>query len=201
MSAVFVAAGRRALLLGVNEQLVGVAGAPFAWRGAVGPLPVPPHLAAQLDSALQQLVPACGLLGLASLDFLLQPDGAFALLELNPRPGGTLQLYAPQAPLRLHLHACRGEPLPAQPVPQPVAGLQVLYALRPLRLEARTLQRLARRTWVHDLPVRPAEVGAREPVCSLSAAGAQAGAVHALLRRRHAELLELLEDRPHELPC
>jgi predicted ATP-grasp superfamily ATP-dependent carboligase len=201
MSVALVADGRRALRLGFNEQLVGLDGAPYAWRGALGPLPVAPGVAAQIDAALQHLVPACGLRGLASLDFLLGADGGVSLLELNPRPGGTLQLYAPQAPLRLHLRACLGAPLPAQPVPQPVHALEVLYAPRPLRLTAAVLQRLARRGWVHDLPEAPVALAAREPVCSLSASAPQADAARALLRRRHEELTELLEDSPHELAC
>ena len=200
MSAAFVADGRGALCLGFNEQLVGLPDAPYAWRGAIGPVPVPPGVAAQIDTALQQLVPACGLRGLGSLDFLLDAGGV-SLLELNPRPGGTLQLYAPQSPLRLHLRACLGAPLPTQPVPQPVHGLEVLYAPRPLRLHAAVLQRLARRDWVHDLPAAPVELAALEPLCSIGASGPDADAVRALLRRRHDELTELLEDCPHELPC
>jgi predicted ATP-grasp superfamily ATP-dependent carboligase len=199
MSVAFVADGRRALLLGVNEQLVGVGETPFAWRGALGPVPVPPAVAAQLDTALQRLVPACALVGLGSLDFLLQPDGRIVLLELNPRPGGTLQLYAPQSPLQLHLRACQGDPLPAQPVPQPVGGVQVLFAPRPLRLRCGVLRRLAGLPWVHDLPGVPADVQAWEPVCSFSAEGRGPGAARALLQRRHRALLELLEADSHEL--
>lgn len=201
LSAVFVADGRRALCLGCNEQLTGVDGAPYAWRGALGPLPVAPGVAAQMDAALQQLVPACGLRGLASLDGLLGADGQVSLLELNPRPGGTLQLYAPQGALRLHLRACLGAPLPTQPVPQPVQALEVLYASRPLQLTAPLLQRLERRGWVHDLPERPVTVAALEPVCSISAAAPQADAARALLQRRHDELIHILENCPHELAC
>jgi predicted ATP-grasp superfamily ATP-dependent carboligase len=199
MSAAFVADARRALLLGVNEQLVGVGEAPFAWRGAIGPLPVAPVLLAQIDTALQRLVPACGLRGLCSLDFLLLPDGGLALLEINPRPGGTLQLYAPQSPLRLHLRACQGGPLPAQPVPQPVAGLEVLFAPRALRLWPGALERLRELSWVHDLPAAPVAAQAWDPVCSFSAEGPDAGAVRALLQRRRGALLELLEVETHEL--
>ncbi|WP_157269155.1 ATP-grasp domain-containing protein [Azohydromonas aeria] len=202
MSVAFVADGRRALLLGVNEQLAGAPHAPFAWAGAVGPLPVAGALHERLDAALQRLVPACGLRGLASLDFMLRPGGGVALLEVNPRPGGTLQLYAPQSPLALHLRGCRGEGgLPARPRPQPVMGLRVLYAPRALHLSADTLRRLARRAWVHDLPLTPTGIGAGEPVCSLGATAPRADAVHALLRRRHAELIELLEDTVDELAC
>jgi predicted ATP-grasp superfamily ATP-dependent carboligase len=91
--------------------------------------------------------------------------------------------------------------LSAQPVPQPVHALEVLYASRPLRLTAAVLQRLARRGWVHDLPETPVALAAQEPVCSLSASAPQADAARALLRRRHEELTELLEDSPHELAC
>lgn len=201
MSAAFVADGRRALCLGFNEQLVGLPDAAYAWRGAIGPVPVPPSVSAQIDTALQQLVPACGLRGLGSLDFLLDAGGGVSLLELNPRPGGTLQLYAPQSPLRLHLRACLGAPLPTQPVSQTVNGLEVLYAPRRLRLQAAELQRLARRAWVHDLPDAAVDVAVREPVCSLSATAPDADAVRALLRRRHDELTPLLENCAHELPC
>jgi predicted ATP-grasp superfamily ATP-dependent carboligase len=198
MAAAFVADGRRAWLLGQHEQLVGVDGAPFAWRGAIGPLRGLPDVAAHIDTALQQLVPACGLRGLGSLDFMLQADGRIALLEVNPRPGGTLQLYAAQSPLRLHLRACRGEPLPVQPVPQAVNGLEIVFAPRALRLDEGMAQRLQRLPWVHDQP-GAAHFNPGEPVCSLSAQGATAGAVRALLRSRHGALLEFLEAETHEL--
>ena len=194
MGATFVADGQRTQLLGLHEQLTGVGGAPFAWRGAIGPLPGLANVAAHIDTALQQLVPACGLRGLASLDFMLGADGGLLLLEVNPRPGGTLQLYAEQSPLSLHLRACVGVPWAVQPVPQAVHGLQLLFAPRALRLGERHLLRLARRPWVHDRPADPMTLQALEPLCSVSAQGATAAAVREQLHRRHAALLDLLEN-------
>ncbi|MDZ5458247.1 ATP-grasp domain-containing protein [Azohydromonas lata] len=198
MAAAFVADGRRARLLGVHEQLVGLAQAPFAWRGAVGPLTMPPKVSTHIDTALQQLVPACGLRGLGSLDFLLGADGTIALLEVNPRPGGTLQLYAAQSPLGLHLRACSGVPWAVQPVPQVVCGVETVFAPRTLHLGPHALRRLARRPWVHDRPGQACSLQAMEPLCSLNAQGATAAEVRAQLQRRHAELLELLEAESHE---
>ena len=74
----------------------------------IGPVPISEAVARQVHDAVHALVVAFGVRGLCSLDFLLGTSG-IEVLELNPRPSASLELYAQAAdgPLRSHLRACR----------------------------------------------------------------------------------------------
>ncbi len=118
LSALFLADGTRALLLGINEQWNSSArlDRPFLYGGAVGGIQLPEPVESNLRSRLDALVAATGLVGLNGLDFLLCNDEWF-VLELNPRPTATMELYDPDYPEGLfqwHLRACAGE-LPETP--------------------------------------------------------------------------------------
>ena len=93
VSAVFVADGRDARVLGFCEGWCDPAAAqPWRYGGAVRPAGLPPALEAALVAAVGRLAAAAGLVGLNSADFLVT-DGSFVLLEINPRPGATLDLF------------------------------------------------------------------------------------------------------------
>ena len=72
--------------------------------------------------------------GLGSIDFLIGEDGAPILIEVNPRPGQSLDVLGGHLPqlLALHVAACKGE-LPAEPLPQPQKSIAsaIAYAPRP----------------------------------------------------------------------
>jgi uncharacterized protein len=207
MSATFIADGRDACVLGFNEQIVrGVGVRPFVYCGVVGPVPLALEVAAQVTTTVRALAHRFALRGLGSLDFVL--DGATAhILELNPRPPASLALYgkrvlaeATPGALRgivaAHVHAClRGE-LPhvtTHGAGRAVAGTEIVYALHPLDLDAAAVHRLAQRAGCHDLPAAAARFETGEPVCSVSASGASAAQVHALLQRARAAVCESLE--------
>jgi uncharacterized protein len=225
MSATFIADGRRAQLLGFNEQIVRpVGGRPFVYGGVVGPVPLPDRVAAGVSSALQALVAEFSVRGLGSLDFMLDGDDT-AVLELNPRPPASMFLYDSQvlrAPpgRRFASPAPRGgESTRERPVvdsrglmhaqvraclhgelPEPVwrrnaavAGSEIVFARRSMRVTPSIAGRLAARPHVHDLPHAPTAMGAGDPVCSVSARGAHSPQVRALLRAARDELLDELE--------
>ena len=72
--------------------------------------------------------------GLASVDFLIGVDGEPVLIEVNPRPGQSLDVFGGHLPqlLALHVAACDGN-LPDLPLPQPTKSVAsaVAYAPRP----------------------------------------------------------------------
>lgn len=197
MSATFVANGRSAVVLGCNAQVVRrVAGAPFVFCGVIGPVPVDEVVQRQVGEALRALVPALGLQGLGSLDFLLEGDRV-DVLELNPRPPASLALYAQAegGPLRAHVRACeRGE------LPSPVAGSraprghEIVFARRRLQIDAQGADWLAAQPGVHDLPRSATVFAAGDPVCSVEAGGDTAAAVREQLAQRREALLSTLEN-------
>lgn len=115
VSAMVLANGTQSMLLGFSEQWTNPApGQPFRYGGAVRPAAVSSPLAAGMADAIGRIVPEAGLAGLISADFLLDDDG-FHLLEINPRPGATLDVFRDSADMlfRFHVEACRGT-LPGQ---------------------------------------------------------------------------------------
>lgn len=84
---------------------------PFRYGGAVAPADLPPVVAHRLVDAAETAGGACGLVGLGSADFLVDDDGRLALLEINPRPGATLDVLDrpdTRGVFALHLAACAG---------------------------------------------------------------------------------------------
>ena len=197
MSATFVANGSHACLLGFNELIVqplqaGGTLRPYVYAGAIGPVALPPQAAQQLGRALRLLAAEFVLQGLGSIDFVLEPDGQLQLLEVNPRPPATLALY--RGSIAAHVDACLHGTLPAAQPPGAVDGHQVVWAPRALQLDEPGAARLARWPGCHDLPVAGTRFAAGDPLCTLSARGADAAGVRAALAASRAALLQSLED-------
>jgi predicted ATP-grasp superfamily ATP-dependent carboligase len=198
VSALFVADGRRARLVGLNRQFVrGTGERPYTWAGAIGPL-VDPALARTLAEAIDALVPAFGLRGLASLDAVVDAAGRAWLLEVNPRPTATVALHDdawPEGLLRVHVDAVRGR-LPDTPprhAPGRVQATRVIFAPSDARIDAAQSATWARTGCLHDVPGPDTLLSAGDPVCTVSAAGGDAAAVLRELGAREDAVLQALE--------
>ncbi len=210
MSATFVANGSDARVLGFNQLIVRRFGArPYVFCGAVGPLPLPDDVPRRVTAAVRALAAEFALQGLGSLDFMLDGE-AFGVLEVNPRPPASMALYgqrfapevAQQAPRGLvaaHVSACLQGKLPPRTPPggsdaggDAVRGTEIVFAPRPMQLDELAARRLAAHDACHDLPAGAVRFDAGDPICSVSASGATAEQVRALLARgREAVLLSL----------
>ncbi|UOK73253.1 ATP-grasp domain-containing protein [Ancylobacter polymorphus] len=193
VSALFLGNGRAARLLAFSEQWCAPAeGAPFRYGGCAGPLAPEPALVAEIDSALSRLTASVGLTGLASADLILGA-GTWHLIEVNARPGATLDIFdAPPLPplLRLHLDACAGE-LPDLPLLVAGAGVEVraagvFYAPAPIEV------RDALPHWAADRPAPGTRIAAGEPVCTVQATGRDLAEACAVLARRMNHLSRAL---------
>ena len=195
MSATFIANGRQATLLGINELIVKPFGAhPHVYRGCIGPVAVTDDLARRVDDVVRVLSAAFGLRGWCSLDFMCDGD-AIGVLEVNPRPPASLSLYAQRGLIDAQLRACLQAELPPPDAfaPRRVAGNEIVYARRALTLTPIGAQHLAGRTDVHDLPVTGARFAAGDPICSLSATGDTAEQVRDSLGAAREALMHTLE--------
>ena len=193
MSALFLADGHSARLVALNQLTVRPLGAhPCVYRGAIGPID---NLAlqAEVEAALASLVPAFELRGLASLDFI-EVNGAPQFLEINPRPSASMALHTQAWPgglMRAHVEAVQGR-LPATPALHPpgLRGTEIVYARRACVLGADMAAQLAAATDCHDLPDPADSAGAHfapaDPVCSVSAQGADVASVQRALTERRA---------------
>jgi len=185
LSVLFVADGRRARVIGFNEQwTAGVRYcAPYCYGGAVSQAPLPQRTRRQVGGQLDDLVQASGLVGLNGLDFMLAGETPF-VLEVNPRPTATIDLYDADFDgglLALHLCACGGE-LAEIPTTAKVARAHaIVYASVALRVPVG----IEWPEWCTDLPEGGSVIPMGAPVCSVHAqAATNAGARDLVLARR-----------------
>ena len=84
-----------------------------------------------LTQAVERLAQAIPLIGLNSADFLVDGD-EFRLLEINPRPGATLDIFEPAegSLFALHIAACEGELRAAPPCIDGARAAAIVYAER-----------------------------------------------------------------------
>ncbi len=140
----FVANGRDAQLIGLTEQLIGLpefGARDFRWCGNLTPPRVPQNdLAAMTHEATalaQWLTQRFALRGINGVDFVWR-NGRIWVLEVNPRPSASLELFdQPDGPAWLdwHVRGCLGEALSMPSMPQPrvearSCGKAILFAGR-----------------------------------------------------------------------
>lgn len=110
LSALFIAAGGRAHVVGFSRQWAAPAPtSPHRYGGAVRLVRLDRNRRRRIETWLDALAGSAGLVGLCSADFIDGPAGLH-LLEINPRPGATLDIFDGEAaPLLVqHLRAVNG---------------------------------------------------------------------------------------------
>ena len=156
--------------------------APFRYGGAVLPAAVPTSLAARLAETARRIAVAFGLVGLNSLDLLVDGD-AVSVLEVNPRPGATLDLLERHrlgGVMRAHLDAVAGRSWSVgAPRPGVIAGA-VAYAATTLTMPAVFVWA----PWCADLPRAGSTIEAGQPLCSVIAWGGDEEEARRRLSRR-----------------
>lgn len=185
VSALFVADGRRARVVGYTRQWCRpAADAPFRYGGAAGPMTLAPPLAAAIAAACDAISAATGLVGLNSLDLLVAGE-TFHILEVNPRPGATLDVFSALPLWDWHRAGIAGRLSDIAPTTGTMHGAEILYA--PARLVIPPA--FAWPSWTADRSPAHSVIEAEEPVCTLLATGAELGKLRATLARRAALVL------------
>jgi predicted ATP-grasp superfamily ATP-dependent carboligase len=190
IGASFLADGRRALLLGFSEQWC----SPESYRfgGLLQPAALGSCIADAIPAALDGLTRELGLVGLNSLDLIVDGDD-FHILEVNPRPGANLDVFDgadPAGLFGLHVAACEGRLPERWTPPGQATAMSVLYAERALRVP----QGVSWPAWVADRPAPGARIEAGAPICTVLAAAPSRAAVREAIAARTTHVFsELLE--------
>jgi uncharacterized protein len=126
------------------------------------------------------------LVGLNSADFLMTDDH-FHLLEINPRPGATLDIFEPrdQSLFALHVMACRGTLPATPPLYDGAAANSIVYADRDIP----AMPALDWPDWTADRPVVESTVMAQAPLCTVFATASTMDEARELVQRRAAMIL------------
>ncbi len=209
VSALLLANGVSAIVLGLSAQWASpTAGQPFRYGGAVQPAAVPPGMAARLEAAARRLAAAVSLTGLNSVDFLVDGDDFWAI-EINPRPGATLDIFEigsgqGASLFALHMAACAGHLIDAVPKRAGSSASAVCYATHGIR----TPRQFKWPEWCADRPNGDLAIKAGEPLCTVHAAAATEADAKALADERlalvHAWMREWMQNgraAGHEQHC
>ncbi len=184
MSALFLANGHEADLLGFNEQWSSTH-APqgsYWYGGAVSGAHLSPAVRRQVLHAVQALTVVLGLRGMNSLDFIAAGE-RMLVLEVNPRPSATCDLYERQLArtvFELHVRACRGERAVYRRRWGRLHGHAILYARDPLRVA----EGIDWPAWCSDRPLAHTHIERGAPVCTVHACGRSVPALRRLLDDR-----------------
>ncbi|MCC7049008.1 MAG: ATP-grasp domain-containing protein [Alphaproteobacteria bacterium] len=197
VAAAFVADGRRARVIDLSAQWTApTRRTPYRYGGAVAPVPMSRAATARLVDAAETAAGASGAVGLGSADFLVDAAGDFVLLEINPRPGATLDLLDRGGPppsrtaFALHLAACDGR-LPASRAVarEPAVAAAIVYADRAAAVPAAM-------RWPAETADRspPGTKFCRgDPVCTVVARAATSARARAISDRKALAVLARLD--------
>ena len=193
ISMLFLANTRKSRVLGFSEQWT--APAPRkSWRygGAMRPATLKKSVEAEMVKAVEAATKAFGIKGLASADFVLAGSQPY-LLEINPRPGATLDIFgqASKPLLGLHLDAVLDGKLPRKPPAfDAAAASAILYAPKAIVVPRDMIWP----DWAADCP-RPGQlIDKHRPVCTVLARAGTRGHARRLAESRKASLLAKIQD-------
>lgn len=171
-SALFLAGGKEARIVGISQLLPsGMADAPYAWSGAIGPVEVLPEVFEQVQWAAQVLARDLDLLGLCGIDFIIDSNKKVQIVDLNPRLVATCELYTDcfiSDYMSAHIETClTGNPdghlVPVSARNEGVRGMQIVYAPCPVT---------SAESWkwpdeTADLPKTGTSIDAGQPLCTV----------------------------------
>ncbi len=186
VSALILANGVSAIVLGFSAQWAcPTPRHPFRYGGAVRPAEIPPGVAERLEKAACELATASSLTGLNSADFIVDGND-FWIVEINPRPGATLDIFETggDSLFSLHMAACAGDLIDEALRLDGAMASAISYAacdvVAPAAFE-----------WPHwsaDRPNGGTGIKAGEPLCTVHAGGPTAAEARALVNERLALL-------------
>lgn len=168
---------------------------PFRYGGAVSNIVIHPDHEGEILEAALAITEAAGLVGLASIDFIIGGDEILCL-EVNPRPGATLEVHDDEhgALFEAHLIACAGgDPadfLQNNWASHSAKAAAILYADQgPVTIEIDSWP-----DWVSDRPKPGTTSALGQPLASVHAEAQTAEEAEQLCKARLAGLEKMLYD-------
>jgi predicted ATP-grasp superfamily ATP-dependent carboligase len=185
VSALFIGDGKTARIVGFSRQWTSPAPAmPYRYGGAVRLKRFGRAQAEMIGGWISGLTQRAGLVGLCSADLIHGADG-YTLLEINPRPGATLDIFDDaDAPLmQAHLDAAAGRPYRLPRFADCMASM-ITYTAKPVA----RFPDIAWPDWTADHQSPGTQLLAGDPVCTVFARGPSADATQKVVRQQARNL-------------
>jgi uncharacterized protein len=194
ISALFIAGKRKTEIIGLSMQWSAPTPvSPHRYGGAAGPVDVDPAQAEEISRSVGIIASEVDLVGLNSVDFLVSSDAVW-LIEINPRPGATLDVFESNESslFARHVAACEGRSTPTSPR-LAFKAAEIVYA--PCDMVAPE-----RRSWPHwavDRSAPGTRFSTGDPVCTVLAAGATVDLARACAGERARAIISLVQEAEH----
>jgi uncharacterized protein len=191
ISALFLASERKAEIVGLSMQWTApTLSSPFRYGGAAGPVEIDRPQAEEIARSVAAIASELDLVGLNSADFLISTDAVW-LIEINPRPGATLDVFeSNEAPLfARHVAACEGRRMPALSS-FVVKAAETVYAPHEVALR----EGLNWPSWAADRSPPGTRFSAGDPLCTVLAPGATVGLARACASERASKIIALVQE-------
>jgi uncharacterized protein len=193
VAACFLADGKRAIILGYSAQWTSpTPRQPYRYGGAVRPVRLAPRMLDLLSAVVHRITAAVSLVGLNSVDFLVDGE-RFCLMEINPRPGATLDIFetADNSLFAQHVAACTGGRFEDLRYPRGATAAEIVYA----QDDILSVPALDWPEWTTDRPLAGSTIKAGGPVCTVHARGPAVAAAKALVEKRREAVLTWMRAR------
>ena len=193
-SALFLATDKQVEFIGLSMQWSAPTQAsPFRYGGAAGPIDIEPSHAREIARATALIASEFDLIGLNSADFLVSDDEVW-LLEINPRPGATLDVFeSNEAPLfARHIAACEGCLTPASRS-MTFKAAEIVYAPHDIVVRGRGVWP----DWAVDRSAPGTLIAAGDPLCTTLGVGATVDLAHACASERARRIVGLIQEEGH----
>ncbi|MGB7973748.1 MAG: ATP-grasp domain-containing protein [Roseiarcus sp.] len=194
ISALFLASKKTAEILGLSIQWTAPTPAcPFRYGGAAGPVAIDPAQAEEVARSVAIIASELDLVGLNSADFLVSADAVW-LIEINPRPGATLDVFeSNEAPLfACHIAACEGH-LTHASASFAFKAAEVVYAPHDVVVR----RRWNWPDWAVDRSPTETQVAAGDPVCTVLGSGVTVDSARDCASERARKIIALVQEARH----
>jgi len=191
VSALFLACPRKIEIIGLSMQWTApTPTSPFLYGGAAGPIDIEPTQAGEITRSITAIASDLDLVGLNSADFLVSDDIVW-LLEINPRPGATLDVFeSNESPLLMrHVAACEGRLTPT-PAPAAFRAAEIVYASHDLIVRVDC----AWPDWAVDRSAPGTPIDAGDPLCTALASSATVDMARMRASERAKQIVALVQE-------
>lgn len=163
----------------------------FRYEGARTLAEAPDSLLNRVQITGAEVARKLGIIGCFGMDFIQRADDDVSLIDINPRPTATLDLYSDKGAIfNAHMTACTtGELLYSRPARARTCGHLVLYAETSWTIPARIV-------WPHYVADQPAAgnvIGAGAPLCTLHASADSARNLMSVLEGLYDSFREFVD--------
>lgn len=195
LSALFLANGNEAKVLGFNQQLKSddFEELPFLYKGAIKLNKSDINNPEAIENIVNIMTSENDLKGLCGLDYIVKENGEIAVLEVNPRPPATFELHETQQSLfELHLAAFDGKLIQQKQKDTEnfsYNGYAILYAKENLIIN----DSFEWPEWSKDRARAGSKIQIKFPVCTVHASENSIDKTKALLFNRLSQMETMLK--------